>query len=249
MIHHSRGQGLLVLVTRADIAELDVVEASLGHPHRGWAERSDASGFGLRVSEKLVWWDDGDHGAECVHLGTGQPRTGEEHPADDRLADEATEVTGSTVNADTELWETESRVVCGDDEVTRRRQHEAGAQRGARHCTDDRYLAFLDREERLANMKHPLAHVVTVHGREVVEVVAGAEVLPGSREDDRSHTSPDPVYVGEEISDFPVHREVDGIHRWPVESDGCDTAVVEVDAEAREGLVHGLDGTREAAVS
>ena len=138
--------------------------------------------------EQLGARDDADDGADGLHLRGAQALAGEEHPADERLADHAAQVAGAAVHADTELGEPERSVFGCDDEIARRGEHEPGAQRGAGDGADHRYRAFLDGEERLADVEHALAHVVAVHRREVVEVVSGTEVLAVAGQHDGPHS-------------------------------------------------------------
>ena len=100
-------------------------------------------------ARSAIAWDDRNHRTERLHLGAREPLTREVHPARDGLADEPTEVTSTPVHAHAQLGEAEHRVVRGDDEVARRGDRDAGAERGTRDRTDDWDCALLNREERL----------------------------------------------------------------------------------------------------
>ena len=141
------------------------------------------------------------------------------------LADQAGQVAGTAVHPHAELGQPEAGVLGGHDEVAAGGQHEAGPQGGAGDRADHGHGALLDGEEGLADVEHPLPHVVGVHRGEVVQVVAGAEVLPRPREDDRTHAGTDLVDVDEEVAQLPVHDEVDGVHRRPVHGHGGDATV------------------------
>ena len=132
----------------------------------------------LRSSvDELITRHDVEYRAESQQEIERRRLPAEEHPAQDRLGDQAPEVRRTAHDADRHFGKADPRIVGRDDEVTGGSQRETRAKCRAVNRGDDRNRAVVYRPECTTHLVHPLRRVLGVEAGELHQVIAATEVL------------------------------------------------------------------------